>query len=87
MTMEAQHDFLFTQGMGSGANTGPFGGPDAFAQKSTSPTGMSLDNNLNYKHVRGMNATNINRKCQIVKDLAGLLTHLNFLYLYQNIQA
>ena len=73
MTMEAQHDFLFTQGMGSGANTGPFGGPDVFTGKSTSPSGMSVENNLNYKHVRGMNATNINCKSKLSKIFLALL--------------
>lgn len=52
-------DPIFNQGMGSGANTGPFSNMDAFS-KQASP-GMSLENNLNYKHVKGMNATNFNQ--------------------------
>ena len=56
---QLQTDQIFNQGMGSGANTGPFSNLEVFS-KQASP-GMSLENNLNYKHVKGMNATNFNQ--------------------------
>ena len=45
--------------MGSGANTG-FSNMEVFSKQAASP-GMSLEHNLNYKHVKGMNATNFNQ--------------------------
>jgi hypothetical protein len=49
-----------THGMGSGSSAGPFSNLEVFAKQAASP-GISLENNLNYKHVRGMNATNFNQ--------------------------
>lgn len=53
-------DPAYNHGLASGADTGAFSNLEVFSKQATSP-GISLENNLNYKHVKGMNATNFNQ--------------------------
>ena len=46
--------------MMGGLDTGHFSNIEMFQKQVVSPT-VNMDNNLNYKHLKGMNATSFNK--------------------------